>query len=99
MTTVRIFQPPKTAMQSGKGKTERWRVEFETDDPLTAEPLIGWVQSSDMSQQLRLSFPSLSEAIHFATVRGFSYTVCNPCKVFTIPKSYVFNFTNPRIRA
>ena len=98
MTTVRIYQPPKTAMQSGKGKTKRWVVEFETEDPLMAEPLMGWVASYDMSQQLHLSFPSLSEALHFATVKGLSYAVCNPRKVSMSPNSYAFNFTCPRVR-
>jgi hypothetical protein len=98
MTTVRIYQPSKTAMQAGRGKTKRWVVEFETDDPLTTESLMGWVESYDMSQELSLSFPSLSEALHFAVVNGFSYTVCNPSKIFMIPKSYALNFTCPRIR-
>lgn len=98
MTTVRIYQPSKTAMQSGKGKTKRWHVEFETNDPLTAEPLMGWAQSYDMSQELRLTFSSLSEALHFVTAKGFSYTVCNPCQPSIVPKTYASNFTSPRIR-
>lgn len=98
MTTVRIYQPSKTAMQSGRGKTKQWLVKFETDDPLTAEPLIGWVKSYDMNQELQLFFPSLSEALRFVMAKGFSYTVCNPCQVTRVPKNYADNFTNPRVR-
>ena len=57
MTRVRIYQPSKSAMQSGWRKTKRWLVEFETEDPLTPEPLMGWVKSYDMTQELRFSFP------------------------------------------
>lgn len=98
MTTVRIYQPSKTAMQSGQGKTKSWRVVFETSDPLTREPLMGWVQSYDMRQELRLVFPSLAEAIHYAVSHGFSYTVCNSHQIKRVPKSYAINFTCPRMR-
>lgn len=98
MTTVRIYQPSKTAMQSGRGKTRSWLVEFETEDPLTTHSLMGWVKSYDMRQELRLFFPSLRDALHFATVNGFSYTISNPHKISMVPKSYGFNFTNPRVR-
>ena len=98
MTTVRIYQPAKTAMQSGKRKTKEWRVEFETDDPLVAEPLMGWIESNDMLEELHLSFPSLGEALHYATLNGFFYTICNPPEIVMNPKSYATNFTCPRIR-
>lgn len=98
MTTVRIYQAFKTAMQAGKGKTKKWRVKFETADPLVAGPLMGWVESYDMSQELHLSFSSLSEAIDFAIGNGFSYTVHSRCKISNIPKSYASNFTCPRMR-
>lgn len=99
MTTVRIYQPAKTAMQSGVAKTKEWRVEFETHDSLIAEPLMGWVKSEDMTQELHLDFPSLGEVLHYATTHGFSYTVCTPPKMLSIiPKNYASNFTNPRVR-
>lgn len=98
MTTVRIYQPAKTAMQSGLAKTKAWRVDFETQDPLTTEPLMGWVKSKNMTQELHLEFPSLSEALHYATTHGFSYTICSPSKISIIPKNYAANFTNPRVR-
>ena len=51
MTTVRIYQPCQSAMQAGKRKTKEWRVEFETRDPLSPDPLMGWVSSIDMKEE------------------------------------------------
>lgn len=98
MPTVRIYQPSKTAMQSGRAKTKKWRVEFETLDPLIAEPLMGWVKASDMSQELQLYFPSLEAALDFVTLRGLSYKICSPCPQVTRAKNYAFNFTCSRVR-
>ena len=33
-------------MQSGLGKTDKWILEFEVDNP-TRNPLMGWESSSD----------------------------------------------------
>ena len=80
MTTVRIYQPSKSAMQSGKGALKKWIVTFEPEAPLLPDPLMGWNSSRDMSQELHLSFFSLEKAIEFAKVRDLSYTICNPPK-------------------
>lgn len=85
-------------MQSGKSKTHEWRVEFETHDPLTTDPLMGWVSSHDMAQELRLLFPTLEEALRFAQARGLEYTILNPTPISIVPKSYGTNFTCPRMR-
>jgi len=98
MTTVRIYQPSKTTMQSGWRKTKHWLVEFETHDPMIAEPLIGWISSCDTSEQLHLPFSSLEAALQFAKMKGLRYTVCNPTRVSIVPKSYATNFTCPRMR-
>ncbi len=98
MATVRIYQPCKTAMQSGKGQTKAWVVEFETPDPFLADPLMGWISSFDMRQELHLSFPSLKEALHFAKTRDLHVTICTPPKVSVVPKSYGMNFTCSRMR-
>ena len=98
MMTVRIYQPCKTAMQSGKSQTKSWIVEFETKDPKVADPLMGWVSSRDMTQELRLSFSCLEDAIRFAKRKGLRYTISNPTRVSLIPKSYGINFTCPRLR-
>ncbi|MBS0271342.1 MAG: ETC complex I subunit [Proteobacteria bacterium] len=98
MTTVRIYQPSKSAMQSGKKNANEWRVGFEPFDPLMPEPLMGWISSKDMSQELDLRFSSLDEALQFVRLKGFDYVIHNPTQVSIVPKSYESNFTCPRIR-
>ncbi len=63
---ARIFKPAKTATQSGLAKTDHWRLEFEPAAPRTVEPLMGYTSSTDMTQQLRLSFDTKEEAIAYA---------------------------------
>jgi len=98
MTTVRIYQPLKSATQSGKGKVNEWCVTFESLDPLLPEPVMGWVGSQDMRQELHLFFPTLLKAIDYAKINGFRYIVSTPTKIDNRPKSYGLNFTCPRIR-
>ena len=45
-------------MQSGRGRTKLWRLEFEQDKPREIEPLIGWTSSGDTRQQVKLWFDS-----------------------------------------
>ncbi|MBP0587607.1 ETC complex I subunit, partial [Mycobacterium tuberculosis] len=52
---ARIYRPAKTAMQSGKAKTESWMLEFEPEQPRKVEPLMGYTSSRDMKSQIRLS--------------------------------------------
>lgn len=98
MTTVRIYQPLKSTMQAGKGKIKEWCVTFESKDPLLPDPLMGWVSSQDMRQELNIFFPSLLKAIDYAKINGFSYSVCTPSKTETCPKNYGLNFTCSRLR-
>lgn len=98
MTTIRIYQPSKTTMQSGKGKSNLWRVEFETQDPFERDPLMGWMSSRDTLKQLRLYFSSLEKAIDFAKEKGDSYTIYNPTEITSPPKSYETNFTCVHMR-
>jgi hypothetical protein len=98
MTTVRIYQPLKNAMQAAPAKTKEWLVAFESRDPLLPDPLMGWTSSQDMNQELCLVFPSLLKAIEYSRAKGFRYTVCNPKKIEARPKNYAFNFTCQRVR-
>jgi hypothetical protein len=92
VTDVRIFQPSKTAMQSGRRKTHRWVVQFERDAPQVADPLMGWIGSSDTRPQLRLLFDTREEAIAFAQRNHLSYVVHEPGAHTVRPKSYAENF-------
>src|SRR3546814_6161774 len=67
---VRIFQPPKSPMQSGRASLRKWVMEFEPSAPREVEPLMGWTSSSDTRAQLRLRFDTLEEAIAYAQQEG-----------------------------
>ena len=63
---ARIYKPARTATQSGQAKTGQWRLEFEPAAPRTVEPLMGYTSSTDMAQQVKLSFATKEEAIAYA---------------------------------
>ncbi len=94
---VRIFKLPKTAMQSGRGNTKRWVMEFEPTAARSVEPLMGWVASPDTKQQVRLSFDSKEDAIALAKKRGYMYSVDAPHERVVRPKSYAENFSSRRL--
>ena len=52
-------------MQSGLGKTDKWILEFEVDNP-TRNPLMGWESSSDTYSELKLEFSTKELAINYA---------------------------------
>ena len=78
-------------MQSGLGKSEKWILEFKTQDP-TKNPLMGWESSSDTLTELRLEFSSKENAINYAKKRKIIYEVIEPKKSNVIKKSYANNF-------
>lgn len=90
--TVRIYQPAKTAMQSGRGKTRRWLLEHVSDAPMTPDPLMGWPTMSDTTPQIKLFFKTRDEAVTYAKAKGFIYEVAEPHTPITQPKSYAENF-------
>lgn len=95
---VRIYKPAKTAMQSGRGKTKDWILEFEPRSASRPDPLMGWVGSADTRRQVRLSFDTADEAISYAEKHGYAYTVEKPKDRRIRPKSYADNFSNRRKR-
>jgi len=96
--TVRIFQPAKTAMQSGRGKTHYWHMEFVPGSPQIKEPLMGWTASANTVTQIKLRFDSKDEAIAYAERQGFQYVIEEPHQRHLRPKSYADNFRTDRIR-
>jgi hypothetical protein len=89
---ARIYQPAKTATQSGRAKTREWVLEMEPKSPKEADPLCGWIGSDDTEQQIRIDFPTKEAAIAFATREGLEYRVYDPHRRIVRPKSYAENF-------
>ena len=91
MTKAKIYIPNKNPMQSGTGKTDKWILEFETENP-TNNPLMGWESSSDTLSELKLEFSSKELAINYAKKMKIDYEIIEPKKRKTIKKSYANNF-------
>ena len=94
---VRIYQPTKTAMQSGRAGTRQWVLEFEPEARRELDPLMGWTSSRDTRAQVRLAFDTLEEAVAHAEKQGYAYTVQQPQARTIRPKSYADNFRYDRI--
>lgn len=89
---ARIFVPPRSTMTSGKGRTHGWVLEFAPTERQQPDPLMGWVGSGDMENQVRLHFASQEEAVAYAEANGLAYEVEEPKPVVVRPKSYAENF-------
>ncbi|MCW4462469.1 ETC complex I subunit [Sphingomonas sp. BT-65] len=75
MSTARIYQRPKNAMQSGRFRTDRWVLEYNPGEQQRPDPLTGWAGSGDTRNQLRLNFPTLEAAQDYATREGIAFHV------------------------
>ena len=89
---ARIYQPAKTAMQSGKAKTHQWILEFEPASARTIDPLMGWTSSRDMNGQVRLKFDGKEDAIAYAERHGIAFRLHEPQSPPLIIKTYADNF-------
>jgi hypothetical protein len=89
---ARIFRPSKTAMQSGKGKSLEWVLEFEPTDARRQDPLMGWTQTSDTEGQVRLAFETKDEAVRYADQHGIAFQLIDPKPAKRIIKAYADNF-------
>ncbi len=90
---VRIFQRPKTAMQSGLAGTGNWVLEFAFNRPEVNDPLMGWWGRGDTHDQVRLRFNTREDAIAYAEKNGYGYDVeISPARSKPKPKVYADNF-------
>jgi hypothetical protein len=94
---VRIYQPAKTAMQSGRAGTKEWVLEFEPEARREIDPLMGWTASADTRAQVRMQFDSQEEAVAYAKRQGYAYSVEPPQARTVRPKAYADNFRSDRV--
>jgi hypothetical protein len=94
---ARIHRPPRSAMQSARGNSQDWVLEY-APTPQVLDPLMGWIGRGDTRAQLRLRFPTEEAAIAYAEARGISYEVekQRPAKPIK-PKVYADNFRYGRM--
>ena len=94
---ARIYQPSKTAMQSGKSNCQNWVIEFEPEAAKKIEPLMGWTSASDMRHtELRLRFATREAAVEYAEKHGIDYLIIEPRRTRRYLKAYSDNFRSDR---
>jgi hypothetical protein len=92
MPHARIFQQPKNAMQSGRGRTASWLLEYLPSEARRADPLTGWAGSGDTERQLRLEFPTQEAALAYAAAQGIdAVVIATPPRVLKL-QTYADNF-------
>ena len=94
---ARIYKPAKTAMQSGRGNTQKWIIDFEPAEAKRADALMGWIGSGDMRGQVRLKFDTKEQALKFAARNGITYQLREPKTRRPRPKNYADNFRFERV--
>ncbi|KAL7420887.1 ndufs4 NADH dehydrogenase Fe-S protein subunit [Cryptotrichosporon argae] len=93
---VRIFKPTKSTMQSAKGKTKVWKMDWDVlpGAGRWTNPLIGWASSADYMQGTALQFRTKEEAIAFAERQGWEYMIEQPKPARIPPKNYANNYVH-----
>jgi hypothetical protein len=89
---ARIYQRPKSAMQSGWAGTQEWVLEFEPSEASKPDPLMGWIGSADTLAQVTLFFATQEEAVAYAEKRSIPYDLELQPKRHIKPKAYAENF-------
>ena len=95
---ARIYQPAKTAMQSGTAKAKGWVLEFAPASARQVDPLMGWTSSDDTQAQVRLHFDSRAAAEDYAAAHGIDCDVTEPKarKPIIRQRGYGENFATDR---
>jgi ETC complex I subunit conserved region len=92
MTHARIFQKTKSTMQSGRGGTDRWVLEFQPAEAKRADPLTGWAGSGDTRGQIILTFSTLDAAKAYAEKNGIdAHVIPAPERTLKL-QAYADNF-------
>lgn len=92
MQQVKIYRPAKNAMQSGRAKTESWVLEAVLSTPRHPDPVMGWTSCADTDGEVRMTFPSLNEALEFAQKNGMEAIVLPSHDRKVRPRNYADNF-------
>jgi hypothetical protein len=89
---VRIYQPAKNAMQSGRGKASLWIVEFLNLSSAATEPLMGWQSTDAPFKTKKITFSNRAAALSYAQEKGLRYQLEDPHKEIITPKQYGHHF-------
>ncbi|XP_075157415.1 NADH:ubiquinone oxidoreductase subunit 18 [Haematobia irritans] len=96
---VRIYMPPKNAMQSGTNNLHTWQIDFDNRERWE-NPLMGWTSTGDPLSNMQVNFASPEEAITYCERNGWRWFVERPAKPKDDRvKNYGINFSwNKRTR-
>ena len=89
---AKIFNPAKTAMQSGRSKFNKWVLKFSDKRNQLKDTMMGWNGGSSTISQIELKFSSKEEAVNYAKKNGIDYEVLETRERKVINKSYADNF-------
>jgi hypothetical protein len=89
---VKIYQPSRSTMQSGRGKTKGVILEYTDLSARGPEPLMGWTASADTLNQVKMTFESIAAAVAHATAQGWEYTVDLAHERRVVPRNYTDKF-------
>jgi hypothetical protein len=92
MRKAKIYKPAKTAMQSGRGKSHLWVLEYEKLNT-GINPLTGWQTSHDTLSEIKLEFDTKEHALSYVKKNNINYYIVESNERKLIKKSYSDNFT------
>ncbi len=95
---ARIYQPAKTAMQSGRANTKHWLLEFAPQTARGIDSLMGWTSSSDMDAQVQLRFPTRDAARAFAEKHRLPYRIDEPKQRRVHKRAYADNYRYDKVK-
>jgi hypothetical protein len=72
---ARLYQRPKSSMQSGRARTGAWLLEIERDEAQRPDPLTGWPGSGATETQVQLAFPTREAAVAYAQAQGLTLEI------------------------
>ena len=89
---ARLYQEYKSATQSGKARTGRWVLEFESSRRKRPDPLTGWAGGADTVEQVKLRFPTVEAARAYAGRHGIEFHLVPRSEPKLKLQSYADNF-------
>lgn len=89
---ARIYRRSASPVQNGPAHIGEWILEFEPAAAPGIEPLMGWISSQDVLQQVRLTFDSREAAETYCRNAGLACTIPTPAPRKRRPRSYSDNF-------
>ncbi len=87
-----IFQPAKSAMQSGTSKSKKWcLINSDVSESFNSSKF-GWNGSTNPEKKIQIFFKTLEDAKRFASKNQYEFTVVESQKRKILKKSYAKNF-------